>query len=295
MIKILSPAPAKPYTSKFHPPQLRGTGMSMVDMYGPDGYENPRGQLSSVGRSLTATFKSRCFGQRHLLGEFLFRNNMVQKVRVEPLKGKGIALDAQVASYDPTRPSATEKFYIATITVAPFSETEMCEVISNVKKSAIWTHLAKYPPCMRGLGVPLLERQQLARVPRQVVEQMAYHWETNVGRYVLKASCDCNDHTRGGWCKHVAALSFELVLWSEVRPLWLLLALGMLCNEMTRTGGGTAGIGVEGATPGDRREGLGFTGRAVKKLVIALSATFCFFGGAPKRSGVSLARKAFLT
>ena len=193
----------------------------------PDGYENPRGQLSCVGRSLTATFKSRCFGQRHLLGEFLFRNNMVQKVRVEPLKGKGIALDAQVASYDPTRPSATEKFYIATITVAPFSETEMCEVISNVKKSAIWKHLAKYPPCLRGLGVPLLERQQLARVPRQVVEQMAYHWETNVGRYVLKASCDCNDHTRGGWCKHVAALSFELVQWSEVRPLWLLLALGI--------------------------------------------------------------------
>ena len=77
---------------------------------------------------------------------------------MEPLKGKGIALDAQVASYDPTRPSATEKFYIATITVAPFSEAELCEVICNVKESAIWKHLAKYPPCLRGLGVPLLER-----------------------------------------------------------------------------------------------------------------------------------------
>ena len=201
--------------------------MSMVDMYGPDGYEFPVGQYSSVGRSLTATFKGRCFGQRHLLGEFLHRNNMVRKVRVEPLKGKGIALDAQVASYDSTRPSAPEKFYITTIKVEPFSESEKCEVISNVKKSAIWKHLAKYPPCLRGLGVPLLEQQKLVRVPWQVVDQMAYHWETNVGRYVLNASCDCNDHTRGGWCKHVAALSYSLVQWSERRPLWLLLALGI--------------------------------------------------------------------
>ena len=83
--------------------------MSMVDMFGPDGYEKPACQGSRVGRSLTATFKGRCFGQRHLLGEFLWRNDKVRKVRVEPLSGKGISLDAEVASFDPARPSASPK------------------------------------------------------------------------------------------------------------------------------------------------------------------------------------------
>ena len=73
----------------------------------------------------------------------------------------------------------------------------------------------------------MLERQKLSWVPWRVVEMLAYHWETNIGRYVLNATCTCNDHTRGGRCKHVAALSYELVQWCECRPLSLLGALGI--------------------------------------------------------------------
>ena len=36
-----------------------------------------------------------------MLGEFLYRNDMVRKVRVNPVKGKGVALQAEVTSYDP--------------------------------------------------------------------------------------------------------------------------------------------------------------------------------------------------
>ena len=131
----------------------------MVDMFGPDGYEKPACQGSRVGRSLTATFKGRCFGQRHLLGEFLWRNDKVRKVRVEPLSGKGISLDAEVASFDPARPSASPKFYVTTIKVEPFSAAEKSKVIDEISKSDLWNVLVKYPPCLRGMGVPLQERQ----------------------------------------------------------------------------------------------------------------------------------------
>ena len=130
--------------------------MSVHDEFGPDGYANPGGQLSRVGRSMTATFKGRCFGTRHFLGEFLYRNDMVRKVRVSPVKGKGVALQAEVTSYDPTRPSAPHKFYVTTIAMEPFSEAEKCELISIISESAIWKEWVKYPPCLRGLGTPLL-------------------------------------------------------------------------------------------------------------------------------------------
>ena len=131
-----------------------------------------------------------------------------------------------VASYDPTRPSATPTFYLTTIKMEPFSVAEKCEAIATISKCAAWKELVKYPLCLRGTGTPLVVRRNLIRVPREVVEEMDDHWETNIGRYVLNATCTCNDYT-GGWCKHVAALSFALVEWCECRPPLLLVSLGI--------------------------------------------------------------------
>ena len=67
-------------------------------------------QRSRVGRSLTSAFNRRCYGKRFLHGAFLYRNDKVLKVKVEPIVCKGVGVQGNVASYDPTRPSATPTF-----------------------------------------------------------------------------------------------------------------------------------------------------------------------------------------
>ena len=131
-------------------------------------------------------------------------------------------MEAEVVSSDLKAP---RRRYVTTITVAPFTDEQMHAARKKITAQPCWKALIRYPPSV--VGTPLLERLKFAGVPYQLMEVLDYHWGSVNESEVIKASCTCNDkYTKGCWCKHVAALSFELVELCETHPESLFVALG---------------------------------------------------------------------
>ena len=187
----------------------------MHDPLGPNGYEHPLGQSSRVARSLTSLFAHKCYGRRFLLGEILKRNDKVLYLKTGKAYNEGIRMEAEVVSSDLKAP---RRRYVTTITVvAPFTDEQMHAARIKITAQPCWKALIRYPPSV--VGTPLLERLKFAGVPYQLMEVLDYHWGSVNESEVIKASCTCNDkYTKGCWCKHVAALSFELVELCETHP-----------------------------------------------------------------------------
>ena len=193
-----------------------------VAIMGNKPYAEPLGENTMIGRVMLHGFGVECTGGRMLSGEILIRRDKVKGTSIQNDLGTGITIKARVESQNKLLCKKPHGVYTAEIQMDPYDEDMLARATSTIKGMDSWQELILSKPSI--LGTPTLELKQFWRVSHDMLEELV---RNNVLPTSFEASCDCQDRLDGNWCKHIAALSYELINLGQTKPLEFMLGLGL--------------------------------------------------------------------
>ena len=156
-----------------------------------------------------------CGGQRMLRGEQLFRSNKVHSLTTTA--HDGVVFKANVFSQD-YRSGAAGGAYSTRIRFEPLSDDEIRYAGAVLRKQDAWTQLQR----QRQLGLNVLQQAgkgaELAEALIKSLDSLPILPHTCT--HVASATCSCSDFAPDKWCKHVAAVGYQLVAFCEADPFY---------------------------------------------------------------------------
>ena len=163
------------------------------------------------GRAMLSAFGQECGGQRMMRGEQLWRTDKVID-KSTAVTAHGFTISAKVLSQD-YRPGAPGGAYTTSLRFVPMSVAETNVAHGLVVKAELWPRaVAHYHSVgfLAGVGTNHAIAQNLIESVTNVAI-IPTAWTQ-----AATASCTCGDFGPGAWCKHVAALGYELISRCEV-------------------------------------------------------------------------------
>lgn len=178
-------------------------------------YREPLGDENCSSAMMVNVFGHRCGGQRMLRGEQLFRTQKVLNLTTVA-NGHGTIVKARVLSQD-WRSNAPGGAYATCIRFERLSDEETRYAGEIFRKLDAWAQLER----LRQSGVNVLEQPgKGAALAEQLIKALDGTTLDMMPR-VVTATCTCNDLCNDvQWCKHIAALGFQLVHFCEVDPFY---------------------------------------------------------------------------
>lgn len=183
-------------------------------MPGNRAYKEPLGHATWSSSAMRDAFGQICGGQRMLRGEQLFRTNKV--LRLTTTTQHGYCIRCKVLSSD-WRSNAPGGAYSVCVHFMPISD-EQCRRASQILSSwdvgcAIMSQYGNQPaPPARDVAHRLAEPLIKALSGLPIVPQVCSK--------IASATCTCGDFTPDRWCKHVAAVGYQIIHWCEVDPFF---------------------------------------------------------------------------
>ena len=93
-----------------------------------------------------------------------------------------------------------------------------------IKGMEVWEGLVQSKPSFLG-GTPTLDRLKTWwHAPHDMLRELVV--KDCLSKY-FEAKCDCKDREKGNWCKHAAALGYQLIEICETKPLDIIFGLGL--------------------------------------------------------------------
>lgn len=178
-------------------------------------YKDPLGNATWISVSLRSAFAQECGGQRMLRGEQLFRTDKVRALTTT--SHDGVVFKAKVLSQD-HRSNATSGAYSTRIKFNPVTDDEIKYAAGVLRNHPAWVELERQRKSganvlhLPGKGINLAEPLVRALPNLNIIPQACSQ--------VAEASCTCGDFAPGLWCKHVAAIGYQLVHFCEMDPFY---------------------------------------------------------------------------
>lgn len=177
-------------------------------------YQEPLGTANWTSNAMVNAFGHDCGGQRMLRGEQLYRTSKVTSLAFNRRLSHTF-ISAKVLSQD-HRSNAPGGAYTTTIQIPALSAAETLAASDLLVKSSAWAPLMRqcqsgvlpWQPCFHRQAEQLIKAlQDIPLVP-------------NVWSQCATATCTCHDFMPNKWCKHVAAIAYDLIGKCEGDPFY---------------------------------------------------------------------------
>ena len=186
-------------------------------------YKEPLGARSVIGRKLLTSLQHSFEGERMLAGEILFRTDKVRSI-VQQGDEEGYKVEAKV--YTSNRNLCKERHgeYSTWIKVLPYKNTELDNLLQHLMATEVWGDMLNAHLNSTGIGL-VLDWKIFSLAPHRIVDALATHLPHDMSER-MQAGCNCPDQTFG-WCKHIAAVCYFLIVTCESSPSLYLRGIGV--------------------------------------------------------------------
>ena len=212
----LSPEATCPRRGVYSPASQPGRKQpSALQMARP--YKEPLGVANASSAGMRSAFGHDCGGQRLMRGEQLFRTDKVAKLTTVVCDGR-VCFAATVLSQD-YRSNASGGAYSTRVYFDVLTAEQRAVAVQLLGKQAEWASLVDaqqqqalpfylHGKAVTDLAEPLINALACLPIIPQACSQVA------------TATCTCGDFRPDAWCKHVAAVGFQIIKFCETDPFY---------------------------------------------------------------------------